>query len=316
MAMHSPGWRQKLASRLYTEHWRVGVIDQPLHSLLKPGPLPVIHWITPREHAGYWADPFGVPGDDHRLYCERFDERTGLGTLEMLELRDGGVQSLGSVQARDAQGASGAIGRGLHASFPNVFQLDGETWALPETGAARECVLYRVDAQGVWHSPIDLLPGVAAADPALFRWQGRYWLALTDVDFGSQDNLCLYHADTLIGPWTQLLPHPVKVDRGGARMAGRFFEHDGVLYRPGQDCRSSYGAAVVIYKVLECSVHAYRETPCRVLSPDIHGELPDGLHTLTAWGDRTLVDGKRMGINPIVLARKVRSRLSRKAVAS
>ena len=80
-------WRARQRSRWLSEHWRIGVIDAPIASLLQAGPLPPIRWVTPRETAGYWADPFGLPGDPDRLYAERFDERSGVGRIEMLELR-------------------------------------------------------------------------------------------------------------------------------------------------------------------------------------------------------------------------------------
>lgn len=302
-------WRRRQYSRVFTEHWRIGIIDAPLQSLLLPGPVPPIRWVTPRDNAGYWADPFGLSGSTTHVYCERFDEQSGLGRIELLELKDGELQFVEAVDVQEAKGVRSSIGRGLHASFPHTFELDGQRYALPETGASRDCVLYRVDDAGQWHSALTLLHGVAAADPALFRWRGLLWLAFTDVDIGTQDNLCLFVADRLQGPWRPHARNPVKIDLGGARMAGGFFEHEGVLYRPGMDCRGTYGAAVVIYRVEECSLRAYRETAIRVIEPDRNGPLPDGLHTLSAWGDRTLVDGKRMIFNPRVLMRKLVQRL-------
>jgi hypothetical protein len=304
-------WRQRQHSRLCAEHWRVGIIDAPVHTLLKPGPLPPIRWVTPRENAGYWADPFGLPGDSSQVYCERFDERTGVGRLERLVLQGDGLTPLDS----DANAASACmpVGRGLHTSFPHAFVVDGQRYGVAETGAARECVLYRIDERGCWHSPLALLTDVAAADPAIFQRDGLFWLAFTDADKGVHDNLCLWHADHVEGPWTPHAHNPVKTGRGGSRMAGPFFEHDGVLYRPGQDCRETYGGAVVIYRVDECSLAGYRETSVRVLAPDPDGPLPDGLHTLSPWGNRTLVDGKRMVLNPVVIMRRLKSRLGRVA---
>jgi hypothetical protein len=172
-------------------------------------------------------------------------------------------------------------------------------------------VLYRVDKDGRWHSPVTILNDVGAADPVIFQWQGRFWLAYADTDLGAQDTLCLAHADRIEGPWEPHRGPPRLHDKGGARLAGRYFEHEGVLYRPGQDCRATYGAATVLYRVDECSETAYRETLVKTLSPDPHGPLPHGLHTLSAWGDRTLVDGKRMIMNTPVLRRRVASRLGR-----
>lgn len=301
-------WRERQRARWLTEHWRLGVIDAPLHSLLEPGPLPPIRWLTAPEHAGYWADPFALPDSDW-VYAERFDERSGRGVIEQLVLNAAGLRSLGPIKVRDALGRSATLGAGLHASFPHVFEVDSKAYAVAETGAARQCVLYRIDAAGRWHSPLVLLSGVAAADPALFRWQDRFWLAYTDADAGAHDNLCLQHAPSLEGPWQPHARNPVRTGRTGARMAGRFFVHEGVLYRPGQDCASAYGAAVVLNRVDRCTPDDYAETVVRRLDPDPNGPLPHGLHTVTAWGGRTLVDGKRLVLNPLTLARKLRARL-------
>ncbi|MDB5819550.1 MAG: hypothetical protein JWQ11_3190 [Rhizobacter sp.] len=297
-------WRALWRSRLLCEHWRIGVIDAPIHHLLGDRPLPPIRWLTGVENDGYWADPFALPGDASRVFAERFDERSGLGQLQTLELRDGRLHPMGVVRACDAAGHKATIGHGLHASFPHVFELEGQAFGVAETGAARECVLWRVDERGRWHSPTVLMSDVAAADPAIFQWQGRFWLAFTDADAGVHHNLCLFHADRLEGPYGAHSGNPVRNDAGGARMAGRFFEHEGVLYRPGQDCRTGYGAAVMLYRVDECSPTAWRETLVRTVAPARGSRLPDGLHTLTAWGDRTLVDGKRLRVNTLVLQRK------------
>jgi hypothetical protein len=304
-------WRALWRSRLLCEHWRIGVIDAPIHRLLEPGPLPAVRWLTAVEDDGYWADPFPLPGDPSRVFAERFDERSGLGQLQVMTLRDGALHPTGVVRACDDGGHKATVGRGLHASFPHVFEIDGERHAVAETGAARECVLWRVDERGRWHSPRVLLDDVAAADPAIVRWQGRFWLAFTDADAGAHRNLCLFHAERLEGPYVAHAANPVRQGAAGSRMAGGFFEHEGVLYRPGQDCRGGYGAAVMLHRVDECSPTAFRETLVKTLAPDRRGPLPDGLHTVSAWGERTLVDGKRLRLNPLVLRRKAAGVIAR-----
>lgn len=290
----------RLSNRVFNEYWRIGVIDAPIHTLLDPADLPVIRWLTRPSSAGYWADPFGHPGDPSRFACEYFDERLGVGHLEVIRLDD---------QVNPTERQRLPVGDGHHASFPNVFELNGRHFGIAETIAARECVLHEVDATGQWHRLHVLLHNVAAADPVLFSWEGRYWLAYTDTDRGQLDNLCFHYADALEGPWQPHANNPVKVDVSSARMAGKTFLHQGQLYRPAQDCLHTYGGAVVLHRIDTLTPTAFAETPVRRLSPDPLGPCPEGLHTLNAWGDRTLVDGKWHGVNLVATWRNLRRRL-------
>jgi glycosyltransferase involved in cell wall biosynthesis len=290
----------RFSNRVFNEYWRIGVIDAPIHTLLDPANQPAIRWLTRPSSAGYWADPFGHPGDPNRLACEYFDERLGVGHLEVIRLND---------QVNPTERQRLPVGGGHHASFPNVFELEGRHFGIAETIASRECVLHEVDAAGQWHRLHVLLQNVAAADPVLFSWEGRYWLAYTDTDRGQLDNLCFHYADALEGPWRPHVNNPVKVDISSARMAGKTFLHQGQLYRPAQDCLHTYGGAVVLHRIDTLTPTAFAETPVRRLSPDPLGPCPDGLHTLNAWGDRTLVDGKWHGVNLVATWRNLRRRL-------
>jgi hypothetical protein len=47
------------------------------------------------------------------------------------------------------------------------------------------------------------------------------------------------------------------------------------------------------------------------LAPGPGWPYPDGLHTLTAWGSRTLIDAKRHGFVPAAFRRRLAARLPR-----
>jgi len=296
-------WRafwHRQASRFLSERWRIGLVKAPIHAWLQPDFQPDVEWITPEQGHRYHADPVGMIGSRHRLFCEVFDERSGRGRLVSLILDD----RLSVKQEESLLGPDSP-----HVSFPQLISDHGRLFGLLESSAARVTTLHEVCDDGSWRPLCTLLPGVAAADPNLFQWEGRYWLAYTDTDLGEHDNLCLQYADHIQGPWTPHAHNPVKVDVRGARMAGAWFEHEGQLYRPAQDCLSSYGAGLVIQRVLHCSPTRYEEEEVRRIAPDPKGACPDGVHTLSAWGDRTLIDGKRVAWSPWTLARKVRCRL-------
>ncbi len=327
------GWADWMAvqrSRWTREHWRIGVIDAPLPQLLSPGPMPPVRWLeAPRtsgrlaasgrpgtaglpaaldsidgadssQSSGYWADHMGGGPQADQIFCEYFNERSGQGHIERLRLNP---------QGQVSERTRLPLGGGQHVSFPLVMQFEGQRLGLVETAALQECVLYAVDEAGHWRPLATLLQGKAVADPALFFHDGLWWLAYTDIALGEADNLCLQYASALTGPWLPHANNPVRVDVRGARMAGGFFWHEGALYRPAQDCLATYGAAIQLQRVLRCTPTAFEEETVRVLQPDPLGLFPDGMHTLSAWGARTLVDGKRHRFSLLLLWLKLRRRL-------
>jgi hypothetical protein len=272
-------WRRRWLS----EAWQIGIIDQPLEAWVLGSAMPAVRWLPSPPGDGYWADPMADGISPDHLLCEYFDETTGRGHIERLALQGGRV-----LERRVLP-----LGHGQHASFPLVQTIGGRRVGLVETAALGLCQLHEVRDDGSWWPIATLLDGVPVADPALFEWEGRFWLAYTDITLGALDNLCLLHAPALEGPWEPHANNPVKVDVTGARMAGGLFWHQGALYRPAQNCLQTYGASVVVQRVLHCSPTAYAEETVRELRPDPRGPCPDGMHTLSAWGPHTLVDGKR-----------------------
>ena len=94
-------------------------------------------------------------------------------------------------------------------------------------------------------------------------------------------------------PWFPHSKQPVKTDIQSSRPGGTPFIHEGKLYRPAQDCSRVYGGRVVINQITALSPNDFEEKTAAIVEPDKHGPYPDGLHTLSALGDITLVDSKR-----------------------
>src|SRR6185369_10054576 len=97
----------------------------------------------------------------------------------------------------------------------------------------------------------------------------------------------------LAGPWRPHRRSPVKFDVRSARPAGTPFEHGGQIFRPSQDCSETYGGAIRINRILRLTAEEFDEETVAVLRPDANGPYPAGLHTLSAFDEWTLIDGKR-----------------------
>jgi hypothetical protein len=102
--------------------------------------------------------------------------------------------------------------------------------------------------------------------------------------------LYLWSAPDFRGPWTAHRRNPVLIDIASARPAGRFVERDGALYRPVQDCRNGYGAALGIARVDRLDHEQYRQTVETIIPPgrELGGRR---FHTLNSAGGFEFIDG-------------------------
>lgn len=137
-----------------------------------------------------------------------------------------------------------------------------------------------------------LLEGHALLDPTIFRHEDRWWLFCTDAERGPNDFLCAWYADALTGEWHPHRANPVKVDIRGARPAGPPFLCEEKLIRPAQDCSRVYGGAVTFNRILKLTPDEFFEEPVGKLMPDGQ-HYPAGLHTISGFGEQSIVDGAR-----------------------
>jgi hypothetical protein len=286
---HGESWvRHSLArceQKLLREWWSLGIADRSREDIAVSGSVGTVRWLEPDPRPAYLADPFPLPATRHVL-CEEMPMAGGHGRIVAVD-PDANSGSSGVVRTSDV------LSDDYHHSYPYLFQEGSELYFVPETPERGRTVLYRLNA-GERSLVCNVAPARSLADPTLFKHQRRYWIACTDLDVGRHDNLCLFHAEQLSGPWKPHRLTPVKIDVRGARPAGPLFTLDGRLIRPAQDCARTYGGAVTLNRIDHLTEDEFRETPFQRISPDPSGPFPDGLHTISSDGVRTWIDGKRM----------------------
>ena len=118
--------------------------------------------------------------------------------------------------------------------------------------------------------PVGPLTDVALYDPTLLQRDGGWWLFGTVAEPGESqdDELHLFYAPALEGPWEAHPRNPIVSDVRGARPAGPLIQDGARLLRPAQDCSGRYGRAVVFKEVVELSRTRYREVEVARLEPD------------------------------------------------
>jgi hypothetical protein len=149
----------------------------------------------------------------------------------------------------------------FHLSYPNVFSWQDRVYMVPESEAAGEIRLYEaVEFPLRWQLRTTLVRRDAAADPTVFRSGDRWWMFVGRA--GTHDELSLYMADHLEGPWSEHPQSPiVKSDRKGARPGGRVIMMEDRLLRFGQDCRARYGHQLFAFEIVTLTATDYAEVP-------------------------------------------------------
>ena len=243
---------------------------------------------------GYRVLP--VPAD--RFYADpMLVERDGRTWLFFEDYRYDEKRALISCYELAADGTPGepfeVLRRPYHLSYPFVFEHAGQMYMIPETRENSAVELYRAeDFPRVWTFEKALLKNVSAVDATIHHDGQRFWMfvGLSSGRYSTCDELALFFADDLHGPWQPHLNSPVVSDVRRARPAGALFREGGKLIRPSQDCAKAYGYALNFSEIVTLSPTDYEERAVGRITPDWRpGNL--GTHTYTRSADFEVIDG-------------------------
>jgi methionyl-tRNA formyltransferase len=232
----------------------------------------------------FYADPFLLEKDGKTyLFLEDFRFHEGRAVISYCELgTDGSATTPVEV-----------LRRPYHLSYPFLFAHEGQMYMIPETKQNRTVELYRaIKFPTSWTLEAVLLNDIYAVDATIQKIDNRFWLfaGVSNGRYSNCDELGLFFADAITGPWTPHPCNPVLSDVRRSRPAGALFHEGDRLIRPSQDCSKAYGYALVFSEVLTLSETEYEERPIARLDPDwVRGNL--GTHTYTRTEQFEVIDG-------------------------
>jgi hypothetical protein len=305
--------RARVGSFLLSEKWAVGIVRAPIHAFLDATFVATVHWVGDCGPLDFLADCFGVvEGDNRFILAERFSYRgfskvfsrgsrqvhTGRGHITSIAINgDGRVVS-----------EVPAIDTGLHMSYPCTIHNRDSWYFVAEELSGNRLNLYRRDCGGQWQHVKELLP-YAVIDPTVFSYANQWWMFGTTPE-NPLSELRIWFADELEGNWQPHSGNPVRSDPRNTRPGGTPFLVGGHLYRPTQNCTKTYGGSVIINRVDTLTRHSFEEHPVQEVLPPPASPYQDGIHTLSAFGDWTLIDAKRHVVLPRVVIRSILRKLA------
>jgi hypothetical protein len=150
---------------------------------------------------------------------------------------------------------------------------------VPESHRDRTVRLYRATAFPYGWTVEDTLLHGDFVDPTVCRYNGRWWLFVCSP---SHDELRLYGAATLTGPWREHPASPIISDNPhDAQPAGRFVAWNGGLVRYAHDDMPTYGKMVRAFHIVTLTDTDYEERralPDPLLRPAANGWNRHGMH--------------------------------------
>lgn len=285
--------------------WRTAIVRARAEDIAARGTLEGldIKWLPPGPRFTFLADPFGLWRDGVlHLFVEAFDYRDRHGRIDVLRF-DAALNPIDRATC---------LAEPWHLSYPFVFAAEGETWMLPEANRSGTLTLYRAaDFPLRWEKAASFALDTPAVDATPLFFEGRWWLfySASHGAAARQSHLHVAYADRIAGPWTVHPGNPVRIDRASARPGGTPLIVDGRPVLPVQDCTQSYGGALRLLTIATLTPTAVAaEAGPAIVAPPGARPFTDGLHTLSACGDVTLVDAKWNAVSPAGLLVDLRRR--------
>ena len=262
------------------DSWNVGVVELSVRDLIEGKTRPV-RWLPPHRFGCYIADPF-IHRTEPLVTCLVEDfSHFRRGRISEAVIRPVGRQlQLTTVLERD-----------YHLSYPHLVRRGEDTFCLPESQENGDLTLYRWEEDRlipIW----PIIAGHRIADATTFQYGAHHWLFCGLEDGHAMTNLSIFFAHDLLGPWQPHPLNPVKTDVASSRPAGNVFSVGGDLYRPAQNCSTTYGGGIWINRIDVLTTTSFAETPLIELGPCANSPYDRGIHTLNIGDGFIVIDGK------------------------
>jgi hypothetical protein len=183
-------------------------------------------------------------------------------------------------------------------SYPHVFAAGGEWFMIPESAAREEVVLYRArEFPTRWEREATLLSGRPLVDATVFREGGVWWMFASPVgrDVHPFEDLLLFSAPDLTGPWAPHRGNPQVSDVRHARPAGAVVRTSRGLLRPAQDCSVRYGYGLSLRAIERLDGDGYEEREVAHSIPRRKDGPVLGVHTFNLADGVLFIDLLRDG---------------------
>ena len=286
---------QWFVNRYFRPRWQIGILQTPSEKVVSGAELEY-RWMANPFHDRWFADPFilSVDKNEVTLLVEDYRYKDNKGRISRIIVDMDRMAIVSCKTLLDNH----------HYSFPAILRKDGKIYVYPEESREGKLELFEYDEEKevctfvetlseeplvdaiIYNNVIfaTILPEPNGKTLNLIKWpsavQGSTAASQRSNAFGGSKQLhCVQDVNVLNFELESLNPSKTFVfDECIARNAGDFFEVDGKIYRPAQECNRWYGNALSIQQFENGEFTEVRRIP--------------GIHTINSYQGVTIVDKK------------------------
>ena len=272
--------------KLVDLRWTIGFVENDIDGIIKGERLD-INWVQCDYKDRWYADPFILDVTDEQviLLVEEFYYPIKRARITKLVVCRNNNKILSSKPILTLP---------THLSYPAIVRKNGNIYIYPESGQSGILMLYRYHPDTDEVTEERLLINEVVADATYTDFWGEDIIFCTIPPDINKKNLYIYRKDSN-GVYQRC--EKITFEDNCARMAGDFFEHNGIIYRPAQDCNRNYGNGTVIQKVYHKNGKWSFQEVRRYYSDN--PKYPLGIHTLNMYKGIIVVDAEGYW-NPII----------------
>ncbi|TCS33553.1 hypothetical protein EDC15_1062 [Acetobacter aceti NBRC 14818] len=274
-----------------TDIWKTGAITAPIQRIIEAGsidPFP-IHWLPLNGSFRSLSDPFGLwhKGDLYVL-AKYYDYRTRKSVIKAFRLN-------GMFQVMEERVV---LSETWNLAYPTLIEDDGEIWMLPDPCGSNRLTLYRaVDFPWRWETVPEFSFPCPTINATPVKSDGVWWMFYTSPD-SAPKTLKIAQSTHLCGPWENISMQTTEGDKSISRMGGSPVIQEGRIILPTRTDSNVYGDSVrLIDATLPLSTTSSFNPGTELRAPARCAPYTQGLHTLSAAGDVTFIDTKRIDRN-------------------
>lgn len=218
------------------------------------------------------------------IFAELYDYLRRKGCIGYCELLPDGSQSKWKAVLKEK----------YHMSYPQPIEHNGDVYLIPESSFGKVLCAYKaVSFPDKWEKAYVLASGIGLTDTTFVSDSDKVYAFACSTEDPTDEILRMFELSDN-GQLEETAMSPVVDDVSCARPAGKFFNLDGKLYRPSQDCTDSYGNKLNILEVDTDFRTYYKETNVRKISVDdltiLNVDAPERIHTYNSNGEYEVVD--------------------------